>query len=317
MENDQPNTPRPSRRDVLAATAGAAVSIGIGSALAAPGTAAAAAAPTAKRGAALTQGVRLLNEINEINLWQAPPVMHVSGLSSTEQSIQDELFIDKAVGHRWGTDRSQLIPLGSDLKVFETWPSVASTIYNKLLQMTGFDPSNVAYDSAVYAAFRNKFSTCPFWNGLEFNITYRDVKLYETNYRMAVQAVDDLINAGTTPEVRTRILASLKQCATLADSGSSSQVKQTLFENSTICITAGRLYVFVLYGYVQLSKRTARKYVVLDEDLRVVRGYGVLDLDFCKRHASSILAYDGKSVDDWEHGTASDPLPENPSPGWP
>ncbi|MFJ7334423.1 hypothetical protein ACIQUU_14380 [Streptomyces sp. NPDC101116] len=38
--------------------------------------------------------------------------------------------------------------------------------------MTSYDPSNVDYNGSVFAAFKTKFSTAPYWNGLEFNIQH-------------------------------------------------------------------------------------------------------------------------------------------------
>jgi hypothetical protein len=182
--------------------------------------------------------------------------------------------------------------------------------------MTGFDPSNVDYNSSVFAAFKTKFSTSPYWNGIEFNIQYRDATLRARSYREMVDAVFDLIRVGTSPDVRTGIIDSIKRIAELASRNVRTQVKDTLAQNTSLSINNGKLYVFFLYGTVEMTARQT-KYTVLDQQMRVVRGYGVLDFDFCKRHAESLLRYDKKSLEDWENDGAAHNVPENTSEGWP
>ncbi|MFJ7345796.1 hypothetical protein ACIQU3_36635 [Streptomyces sp. NPDC101110] len=182
--------------------------------------------------------------------------------------------------------------------------------------MTSYDPSNVDYNGSVFAAFKTKFSTAPYWNGLEFNIQYRDATLRSTDYREMVGAVIDLVGAAVAGDVRVQLIDSIKKIAQLASQDVRSQVKDTLAQNTTLSIHNGRLYVFFLYGTVEMTARRS-KYTVLDQAMRVVRGYGVLDFDFCRRHAESILRYDRKSVEDWENDGAAHKEPENTSPGWP
>jgi len=263
----------------------------------------------------------MLDEFNDVILWNSPPVIQVPQAAALQglvaaQAAQVLTPTDKAVGHRYGTDQSQLPSLGSDLQVFEDWPSVASTIYNKLIRMTNFDPSNVDFDSAAFAAFKTKFATSPFWNGLEFNILYRDATLRLTDYRQAVDAVIDLLTVGIRGDIVSGILHNIRQIAQLASRNVRQQQKQTIFQNGSLCITNGRLYVFFLYTSVQMTARGG-KYTVIDQSTRIVRGYGVLDFGFCHRHASSILSYDKQSVSAWEGGAAANDQPENTSPGWP
>jgi hypothetical protein len=260
--------------------------------------------------------IRLLDELNDVSLWQAPPVILAPETSALRSMAAAEALTDKAVGHRYGTDRSALPPLGNDLQVFGQWPSVASTIYNKLIRMTGFDPSNVDFSSSAFSAFKTKFSSCPFWNGLEFNILYRDVTLRIRDYSQAVGAIIDLLNVGINPDIRSSIISNIKQIAQLASKNVKQEQKQTMFQNGSLCITHSKCYVFFLYNAVSMTAKQG-KYTVIDQNCRIVRGYGVLDFDFCKRHASSILSYDNQSVDAWEGSASANHEPENTSDGWP
>jgi hypothetical protein len=269
----------------------------------------------------MPNAARLLDEHNDVNLWQAPPMIvapEAGALRSfADAQAQAELaYTDKAVGHRYGTDQSALPSLGNDLQSFGQWPSVASTIYNKLIRMTNFDPSNVDFNSAVFSAYKTKFSTCPYWNGLEFNILYRDATLRIRDYREAVNAVIDLLTVGISANIVQSIVDNIKQIAQLASRNVRQQQKQTIFQNGSLCITNGKLYVFFLYNAVEMTASQG-KYTVIDQSCRIVRGYGVLDFDFCKRHASSILTYDGQSVDAWEGQAAANGQPPNSSDGWP
>jgi hypothetical protein len=263
-----------------------------------------------------------LDELNEVSAWQsANPIQIIPSPQVLRDFVRAEAdqalaLRDKSVGHFYGTDQSSLPSLGPDLEVFGQWPSVAGTLWNKLLQMTGFDPSNVDYNSSVFAGFKTKFSTSPFWNGLEFNIAYRDATLRVTDYRQLVDAIIDLVEVGISGVVRAGIISNIRKIAQLASLNVRTQRKDTLAQNSTFGITNGRLYVFFLYGTVEMTARQG-KYTVIDQAMRIVRGYGVLDFDFCKRHADSILRYDSKSVEEWEGQAAANSQPENQSGGWP
>src|SRR5690242_15752369 len=110
-----------------------------------------------------------LDELNELTVWNSPPVIQLPDQRllrdiASAATARELTFKDKSVDHTYGTDQSSLPPLGADLQVFGQWPSVTSTIWNKLLQMTGFDPSNVDYDSSVFATFKTKFAAAPYWN---------------------------------------------------------------------------------------------------------------------------------------------------------
>lgn len=262
-----------------------------------------------------------LDELNELSVWNSPLVMQhadprMLGDIASAATARDVRFKDKSVDHTYGTDQSSLPPLGDHLQTFGQWPSVAGTIWNKLLQMTGFDPSNVDYNSSVFAAFKTKFSTAPYWNGIEFNIQYRDATLHAHDYRAMVNAVIDLISVGATANVITGVISSIRKIAQLASQQVRTDVKDTLAQNTTLCIHNGKLYVFFLYGTITMNARQG-KYTVLDQAMRVVRGYGVLDFDFCKRHAENILRYDKKSLEEWEGMAAAHDQPENTSDGWP
>jgi hypothetical protein len=231
-------------------------------------------------------------------------------------AAQDLRLKDKSVDHYYGTDLSSLPSLGDDLSDFGQWPSVASTLWNKLINMTGFDPSNVDYDGSVFSAFKTKFSTSPYWNGLEFNIQYRDATLRVRDYSEMVGAVIDLVRVGVSGDIRAGLIESIKKIAELASRNVRTQVKDTLAQNSTLTVYQGKLYVFFLYGTVSMTARQG-KYTVIDQAMRVVRGYGVLDFDFCKRHADRIHAYEFKNLDDWDHMGAADPVPPNDNDSWP
>lgn len=256
---------------------------------------------------------RSVDELHAISLWESP--LHPEAFRAVEAVAEDTE--DKAVGHKYGTDGSGLaIPLGDKLKDFGKWESVTSTIYNKLIRMAKFDPSNTEYSSAQFATFRTKFSECPYWNGIEFNILTREAKLKIKSYKAAVDAIFDLLDVGITVKVKNSILGNIKQIAQLASENVEKEQKQSLFQNGSLCVADGRLYIFFLYNFVKM-KASKGKYSVIDQDCLIVRGYGVLDFDFCKRHADSILKYDVQNLADWENEPAGNHEKENESEGWP
>jgi hypothetical protein len=261
--------------------------------------------------------VQQLEEMHDVALWQAPPVIAVpDGLHASLMAAAASTT-DKAVGHTYSTDQSGLPPLGNELQEFGQWPSVASSIWNKLIKMTGFNPGDEVFNQDRFSAFRSKFASCPFWNGLDFNITTREGKLRIRDYRAAVNAIIDLVSVAVDASKRDEILSGIKKVAELASQKGSQAQKQTSFQNGLLHISRGRLYVFFLYNNVRMERRQGKFHVAIEQDFKVVRAYGVLDFDFCKRHASDIKAWDKRAVDDWVGDSAASHVPENTSEGWP
>jgi hypothetical protein len=261
-------------------------------------------------------GLSQLNEMNDVALWQTPPVITIPDAIDAS-AMAAALPADKAVGHTYSTDQSGLPALGSDLQEFGQWPSVASSIWNKLIKMTGFNPGDEIFNQSAFSAFRSKFASCPFWNGLDFNITTREGRLRVRDYRAIVNAIIDLVAVAVSPDKRAEIISGVKKVAELAAQKGSQAQKQTSCQNGVLHISGGKLYVFFLYNNLSMERRQGKFHVSIDQDFKVVRAYGVLDFDFCKRHASSIKAWDRRAVDDWVGDAGASDVPENTSEGWP
>jgi hypothetical protein len=259
---------------------------------------------------------KILEEVYGLILWDSPPRTQIEVGPSIASAIHD-----KAVGHVYGSDTSELPSLGSDLENYGHWSSVASTLYNKLYQISQFDPSVVGYSATSFANLRRSFSTSPFWNS-QFSVTSRDVAISRRNYQPVVEAIDDFSHRiEIAPDIEHLIVKNVKKIAQLASKPSEPNglsQKQSMFHNATIAITTGNLHIMLLYTAVSMEMDQQKgRYRVITQNIKIVLGHGVLDFDFCKRHASSILGYDKQSVEAWEDTAAANHESENTSEGWP
>ena len=267
----------------------------------------------------MANDVILADEANDLAMWNAPPSIFFSGAGSLRGLAMAEAVsktTEKAPAHEFGTDQSRLPELGETFEKagFHEWPDVVSTLYNKMYKMVGFDPSNTDYSSPVYSALKTKFSTAPFWNGLVFDIDHRESEIRVRDFRDAVNSVIDLLAVLPRGSVND-IVGRIRQAATLAARVTKENQKDKIFHLNNMNVVSGRLYVSFLYGDVEM-KRTSGKYDALDQKLKVVRAYGLLNTDFCKRHAESIIAFDKVLVDDWTDAAAGNKETSNDSPGW-
>lgn len=231
----------------------------------------------------------------------------------------------QAVGHAYGSDDSTLPPLETDLADYLNWPSVASTVYSKLYQIAAFDPSVSDFNEASFAKLQRSFATSPYWNG-DFLVTSREVPLHDRDYRAAVEAVDALCQgAGVSRDISQLIVKNIRRIAQLASTpdGQASDLdgssrKQTLFHNATLAITSGALRVLFMSAVVPLQMDRSRdRFRVEDQDIQINLARGVLNFDFCKRHARRILGYGKVSVETWESMAAANHEPESAGEGWP
>jgi hypothetical protein len=259
----------------------------------------------------------MLEEKYGLALWDSPPRTQVDPRTQVEVAVLAPSAIhDKAVGHVYGSDTSALPSLGSDLESYGHWSSVASTLYNKLYQISNFDPSVVEYSATSFANLRHSFSTSPFWNS-QFGVASQDVAIRDQNYRPVVQAINDFCQSiEIAPDIGQLIVENVKQIAQLASKPNELPQKQSMFQNATIAITAETLYVMFSYAVVPMEMDQQKgRYWVNNQNIQMVFGHGVLDFDFCKRHASNILSYDSQSVEAWKGMAAANNEPT--CEGWP
>jgi hypothetical protein len=254
----------------------------------------------------------MLEEAYTLALWNSPARAPVELSVPAPQSI-----LDKAVGHAYGSDTSALPVLGPDLEAFGNWSSVASTLYTKLYQITGFDPSSTIYSGSSFASLRYSFSTSPFWN-TQFSISTADVIVRHSDYGHVATAVNNFCRkVGLAAEISEQILKNAGQIAHCAATQDGPQQKRSLLQNGTIAAWEGLLHVALIYATVSMEMRPAgRTYRVLNQQIQMVFGHGVLDFDFCKRRASSILQYDHVNLDDWKTVAAANSEPDDACGGW-
>jgi hypothetical protein len=255
-----------------------------------------------------------LEEIYELAAWASPPA-----LRAAESSLRSAIH-DKAVGHVYGSDNSELPSLGSDLELYGHWASVVSTIYTKLYQISQFDPSTVEYDIDSFTALRRSFSTSPFWN-TRFSVVSHDVAISPQNYLPVIETIDTFVHRiGIAQDIKHLIIKNVKQVAELASKPSEPDgplQKRSMLHNATLAVTSQNLHVMLLYAQVSMEMDQPKgRYRVIPQTIKIVLGHGALDFDFCKRHASSILEWDRRSVEEWEGEAAANHEPENTSEGW-
>jgi hypothetical protein len=238
----------------------------------------------------------MLEEAYSLGMWDSD-ARRSAELAARATSIID----NKAVGHAYGKDDRPLPPLGPGLQAFEHWSSVASTLHTKLYKISGYDPSTTEYSEDLFARLRNSFSTSPFWN-IQFSIVMQEVTVGHSSYRPAVEAIrDSCRRIEIAPEICEQITGNFGQILSLALKPDWVPQKRTLLQNATIAITKGVLHLALIYAIVGIEITSeAPEYRVSDQSIQLVFGQGVLDYDFCKRHANRILAYDHVSISDWK-----------------
>lgn len=251
--------------------------------------------------------IQMLEEVYSLELWDSQARIQVERAAGTPRID----IHDKAVGHAHGDDGSSLPPLGPELQTFERWSSVASTLYNKLYQLSGYNPSSTEYSGGLFARLRNSFSTSPFWN-IQFSIVAHEVAVSHSSYRPVVEAIQNFCQrVEIAPKIGEQITGNFGQILSLALKQNEMLQKQTLLQNATIAITKGVLHVAFIYTIVAMEMLPeAREYRVSDQSTQLVLGHGVLDYDFCRRHANSILAFDRVSINDWKDMAAANREPE-------
>lgn len=261
---------------------------------------------------------KVVEETYGLELWGSPPRTQIEVSTLPRSATQEPVIHDKAVGHVYGSDNSALPSLGSDLERYGQWSSVTSTLYNKLYQISRFDPSVVEYSATAFANLRYSFSTSPFWNS-QFSVASRDVTISPQNYKPAVNAIEDFSRTvEIAPDIEQLIIKNVRKIAQLASKPNALSQKQSMFYNATIAATAGNLHVMLLYAVVSMEMDQQKgRYRVIIQNIKMGLGHGVLDFDFCKRHASNILTYGSQSVEAWQDQAAANSQPENTSEGWP
>lgn len=249
----------------------------------------------------------MLEEVHSLALWDSQARTQVELAASAPRIVID----DKAVGHAYGDDGSELPPLGRELQTFEHWSSVASTLYNKLYQLSEYNPSSTEYRGDLFARLRNSFSTSPFWN-IQFSIVTYGVAVGDSSYRPVVEAIRNFCQrVEIAPEIGKQITGNFGQILSLALKQNEMPKERTLLQNATIAITKGVLHVAFIYAIVAMEMLPgAHEYRVSDQNTQLALGQGVLDYDFCTRHADSILAYDRVSISDWKDMAAANREPE-------
>jgi hypothetical protein len=256
--------------------------------------------------------VRRLEEVNDLTFWDAP-VPENMALAAADETVND-----KAVAHLYGTDMSSLPPTGSDLSAagYNDWPDVVSTIWNKTLNLSGYNPASEDYSSSTFQAFKQKFATCPFWNGIYFEIRHREATVRVRDYHDIVGSIIDLVTFVASGDLRQAVIGSVKQIAEKLARTGNQNIKDSLGQNGSILVDNGKIYSACIFGTIELSQTEGKWSVTREQKLNIYRGYGVLNFGFCQRHADRIASYEKKIIDDWDNMGNADSSAQNPSPGW-
>jgi hypothetical protein len=258
--------------------------------------------------------IDLETELGDLGVWHTPIVVTPDDRIRAARALP----VDKAVGHIYLTDHTedQFPPLDPQLSAFD-WPSVASTIWNKTIQLAHFVPRDEDIDLTTFAAFRTKFATCPFWNG-EFFITSSSFTLNQRRYLPAVNALIGLISdiLGGGGDQRTRLISNIKSIAQMISTTGQANEKKSVFTNGTINSYRGGLNQWFCYVSMEMTRSESKYHVKLNQQYKISMGRGKLDFSFCNRHADSILRYDGKLIPDWEEDGGANHFPPNEGPGW-
>jgi len=257
--------------------------------------------------------LNLHDELSDIALWETLPVITLDRIMAAATT-----HMDKAVGHTVLTDHteSQFPPLGNDLQALGQWPSVVTTLWNKVTTMTHLDVTTEDMDPATFAAFKTKWASCPFWNGLDLTFTQSKFTLNEVDYRPAVRAIIGLITSVVTGSSLPDFILNVRQVAEMASKRGQATEKKSTFSNGSVTTFRGGLHAWFCYCHINMERRATKYHVSLNQEYKVVVGRGLLDFDFCKRHADRILAFEPKIIDDWVEEPAANQEPPNESDGW-
>jgi hypothetical protein len=255
---------------------------------------------------------QLRREAVEVALWQMPSPEPDAETRSLLSQFDFESN-DQGVGNKAGGDGSTLPDLGP-LSKFGSWESVASTIVHKAVTLSGFKPGSPDFDPITWNNFIDKFATIPFFLGYTFD--NRVASISKVSLEKAVDAVSDLLENFMTPAAFQGIVTTIKKIATLAVENERQTQKNSHQQTGVLSRHASTLYLGAVRTQVEMEYKSGKGYEQLQQTLGVYRGYGVLDFDKCKRHAETLLQWDGQDVDEWEKETASASKPPNESPAW-
>ncbi|ATL70465.1 hypothetical protein [Nocardia terpenica] len=255
---------------------------------------------------------QLRREIVEVALWQTPSPKPDAAMMSLLSHF-DFQSNDQAVGNKAGGDGSTLPEMGP-LSTFGSWESVASTIVHKAVTLSKFNPGSAEFDVIAWSNFLQKFATIPFF--LTYTFDNRQANISSMSLTKGVDAVSDLLQNIMTPQAFGGVVESIKKIAQLALENKKETQKNSNQQVGVLSRHASSLYLGAVRTEVEMQYKEGKGYEQLTQRLGVYRGYGVLDFDKCKRHAETLLEWDGKDVGEWEQETASYPKPPNTSPAW-
>jgi len=239
--------------------------------------------------------------------------MHDAALTAGDNEVSD-----KAVGHVYRDDGAALPALGSNLARYGNWASVASTIYNKMYRIAGFDPSIRDYDASSYAKLQYLFSSSPFWN-VQFSSLSGEAAIQPNNFKPALNMIGGFASTVDIDlETEKLIVQNIKRIVQLASQSDDAARKQSIFYNGTIAVTMGNVHILAIHAAVTTElDRLRGKYRAVTQSLNIVLAHGVLDIDFCKRHWNNIIGYGQYSIEEWQAQAVANDQPENRSEGWP
>ncbi|MED7949757.1 hypothetical protein PUR61_10285 [Streptomyces sp. BE20] len=252
-------------------------------------------------------------EAAEIALWAtpspSPDVSTIPELVTLGAASNDQEVGNKAVG-----DGSALPDLGP-LSSFDSWETVACTIWNKVDELSGFNPKSTDFDPIAWSGFLEKLSTTPLLLG--FSSTNRTASISPLSLEKAVETVSDLIKNIMTPANFEDVVTTIKKVAHLAVQNPGKPTKDSNMQVGILSHHAGKLYLAVIRTTVEMEYKKEKKgYEPLAQTFSVYRGYGELDFEKCKRSAGTLLEWNRQDVKDWEGGAAVFPVPPNGSPAW-
>ncbi|MCG3754394.1 hypothetical protein [Amycolatopsis sp. Poz14] len=251
-------------------------------------------------------------EALEIALWQTSyPELEAAARSALQDFDADSNA--QGVGNKAAGDNSLLPDLGP-LSKFGSWESVGSTIVHRAVTLSGFNPGSEKFDPVAWSVFLQKFSTIPFF--LTYTFDNRDASISKTSLKKAVEAVSDLVENIMTPENFQGIVTTIQKIGQLALENEGRKQKNSNQQVGVLSRHQSALYLGAVRTAVEMEYKSGKGYEQLNQTIYVYRGYGVLDFEKCKRHADTLLKWDGQDVDDWEKDTASSSKPPNESPAW-
>ncbi|MFE4515847.1 hypothetical protein ACFRMQ_16845 [Kitasatospora sp. NPDC056783] len=255
---------------------------------------------------------QLHQEELEVELWEAPsPRPDAESMSELQQVYSDSS--DQAVGNKAVGDGSALPDLGP-LSDFKTWESVACTILHKLETASGFNPGSTVFDPVAWSEYLRKFSTIPFF--LTYTSDIRHASISSLSLEKGIDAVSDLVENIMTPTGFQDVVTTIKKIARLAFESEGKTEKTSNLQLGILSRHERGLYLAVVRTAVEMKYKDGKGYEPVQQAIDIYRGYGVLDLDKCKRQAGTLLKWPLWDVNQWENETASAPVPPSESPAW-